>query len=369
MPPYAMRSPRFSVSSIPPLLAVLALPLFLVGCDSNTPQRDDPDFTTDNCTLPTSRLQQGCAGADCIPSIDGISPGADRLLDADEAGGLTDTSRVIGLLVGDRALAVPHSVLWTHEIVNVDDWGGRTFAVTYCPLTGSSLAFSRSTIDGAEFGVSGLLFQNNLVMYDRREDESLWPQMNRQSNCGGSVGVRLDMIPVVEMRWPRWKSLHPDTKVVSDGRGFDRRYPYGDYEALNDPPFNNMSFDNRRPPKERVLGIPTGSDGGLALPFRSLDDGSPVRVVSVAVGGTQKTVFWSRAAESAMAFETSASFSIQNGTIVDDETGSTWYVDGVAINRPRKGEQLDPVDVAYVSFWFAWAAFQPETDLWTNNSG
>ena len=70
-----------------------------------------------------------------------------------------------------------------------------------------------------------------------------------------------------------------------------------------------------------------------------------------------------------MAFETSASFSIQNGTIVDDETGSTWSVDGVAIDGPRKGEQLDPVDVAYVSFWFAWAAFQPETDLWTNNSG
>ena len=52
-----------------------------------------------------------------------------------------------------------------------------------------------------------------------------------------------------------------------------------------------------------------------------------------------------------------------------DETGSTWSVNGVAINGPRKGEQFDPVDVAYVSFWFAWAAFQPETDLWTNNSG
>ena len=68
-------------------------------------------------------------------------------------------------------------------------------------------------------------------MYDRRDEESLWPQMNRQANCGSAAETQLDMIPVVEMRWPEWKSLHPDTKVVSDGEGFDRTYPYESYEA------------------------------------------------------------------------------------------------------------------------------------------
>jgi hypothetical protein len=350
------------------VLPVLAFPLLFIGCDSSTPRSNDSGFTTNNCTLPTNRLEQGCPGADCIPSIDDVTPGDRRLLDAEGAGALTDTSRVIGLRIGGRAVAIPHSVLWTHEIVNFDNWNGRSIAVTYCPLTGSSLAFDRSAVDGAELGVSGLLFDNNLVMYDRRENESLWPQMNRQANCGAAVGTTLDMVPVLEMRWTQWRDLHPDTKVLTDGRGFARRYPYGDYEALDDPPFNGMSFDERRPPKERVLGLPAGPDGGVAVPFRALDAGGPVRVISVAVGGTQKTIFWSRDAEGAAAFETADAFSVQNGQIVDDATGSTWAVNGVAIDGPRAGEQLTPVDTAYVAFWFAWAAFQPETDLWTNDA-
>lgn len=357
-----------SVSALPLVLATFLAPFLLVGCDSRSTTGGNRNFNTSNCTIPTAQLQRACrGGADCIPSIDNISPGDDRLVEAEAANSLADSNRVIGLVVGGQALAVPHSVLWTHEIVNLDDWGGRSLAVTYCPLTGSSLAFDRSTIGGAEFGVSGLLFENNLVMYDRREDESLWPQMNRQANCGATVGTALDMVPVVEMRWFRWKSLHPNTKVVSDGNGFNRRYPYGNYEAPNSPPFDGSSFDDRRPPKERVLGIPAGPDGGIALPFRALDAAGAARVVNVAARGTQATVFWSRRAESAMAFETSASFSVQNGTIVDDETGSTWSVEGIATDGPREGERLEPIDEAYVAFWFAWAEFQPDTGLWTNN--
>jgi len=349
------------------LLSVLALPLLLVGCDAGSPRGGGgSDFTTNNCTIPTDRLQQGCPGADCIPSIDNVTPDDRRLVAAGEVEGLTDTSRVIGVRLGDQTVAVPHSILWTHEVVNFDGWDGRSVAVTYCPLTGSSLGFDRGAINGAELGVSGLLFDNNLVMYDRRDEESLWPQMNRQANCGASVGTTLDMVPVVEMRWPEWAALHPDTKVLTDGRGFSRRYPYGDYEALNDPPFNGMSFDERRPPKERVLGIPAGDDGGVAVPFRALDAEGAVRVVSVAAGGTQKTVFWDREAEAAAAFETTDNFSVQDGRIVDDATGSTWTVTGIAVDGPRQGERLAPVNEAYVAFWFAWAAFQPETTLWTN---
>ena len=362
-----MQLPRPSGPAVPTLLCALVAPFLVMGCDTGPTDSsgDDTEFETSNCTLPTSDLQRGCPGADCIPSIDGVTPGDDRLVEAGSAEGLPDTARVIGIRLGDQAVAVPHSILWTHEVVNFDGWGGRPVAVTYCPLTGSSLAFDRGAVDGAELGVSGLLFRSNLVMYDRREEESLWPQMNRQANCGASIGTTLDMVPVVEMRWPRWQRLPPDTKVLTDGDGFQRAYPYEDYEALDNPPFDGASFDTRRPPKERVLGIPSG-DGGVALPFRALDADGPVRVVRVTVGGTQRTVFWDREAESAMAFETSTSFTVRDGAIVDDETGSAWSVEGRAVDGPRAGERLPPVDEAYVAFWFAWADFQPKTTLWTN---
>ena len=369
-----MRSVR-SASSLWLLLVAFVVPLVVGGCDSSPSTGGgpggggDPDFNTSNCTIPTSRLVSGCqGGADCIPSIDGITPGDDRLVAPQGTASLSDSSRVIGMVVGDRALAVPHSILWTHEIVNVDDWGGRSFAITYCPLTGSSLAFDRSVIDGAEFGVSGLLFDNNLVMYDRRDSQSLWPQMSRRATCGANVGASLSMVPLVEMQWDRWRQLHPDTRVVSDGGGFDRPYPYGNYESPNTDPLVDMPVDTRRAPKERVLGLPNGSGGGIALPFGELAKSGDVSVVRVPAGGTQATVFWSEDAQAARAFETSRSFSVRDGQIVDDATGSVWSVEGRAIEGSLAGEgaQLTPLDTGYVAFWFAWAAFQPDTVIWTN---
>ncbi|MFB6248966.1 MAG: DUF3179 domain-containing protein [Salinibacter sp.] len=361
-------------------VVALALAVALAGCDgvssgSSSGGADGPgdgSFDTSNCTIPTDRIVSGCDGADCIPSIDGITPGDDRLRTVGEAEGLDDGNRIIGLVLDGQALAVPHNVLWSHEIVNVDNWGGRRFAVTYCPLTGSSLAFDRSVIDGAEFGVSGLLFDNNLVMYDRRDRQSLWPQMSRRATCGANVGTELSMVPLVEMTWGRWRELHPDTKVVSDGGDFNRSYPYGNYESPNTDPLVDMPddvLDTRRPLKERVLGIPDGADGGIALPFGELKERGDVGVVTLAAGGTQATVFWNRAAQAARAFETSRSFSVRNGKIVDDETGSAWSVEGRAIEGPLAddGATLDSIDTAYVAFWFAWAAFQPNTVIWTTD--
>lgn len=350
------------------MVAALALSLMVTGCDSApSNERSGGAFNTGNCTIPTSRLVSGCrGGADCIPSIDGVTTDDRRLVEGNPDG-LGDADRVIGLEFGGQALAIPLPILWTHEVVNVDDWGGRTFAATYCPLTGSSLAFDRSVIDGAEFGVSGLLFNNNLVMYDRRDEQSLWPQMSRRSTCGADVNRSLSMLSLVEMTWGRWRELHPDTKLLTDGGGFERSYPYGDYRRPNTNPLIDMPVDDRRPPKELVLGIPNDNDGGVALPFGRLDDKGDVAVITLPVGGTEKTVFWSRDAEAATAFETSASFSVQNGRIVDDATGSVWSVEGRAIEGERAGEQLRQVDTAYVAFWFAWAAFQPDTAIWNQS--
>lgn len=121
-----------------------------------------------------------------------------------------------------------------------------------------------------------------------------------------------------------------------------------------------------RPPKERVLGIPDASGGGIALRFRALADGGPLRVVEVTVGGVQRTVFWSREARAAVAFETVSSFSVENGRVVDDATGSVWTIEGRAIEGERSGERLSPLDEAYVAFWFAGAVFQPRTTVWSS---
>ncbi|MDX1548488.1 MAG: DUF3179 domain-containing (seleno)protein, partial [Rhodothermales bacterium] len=129
-------------------------------------------------------------------------------------------------------------------------------------------------------------------------------------------------------------------------------------------------IDNRRPPKERVLGVPDGAGGGLAFPFGRLDENSAARAAHATVGGEEVVVFWSHAAQGAMAYrprtgaQTLTFAGMGADAFVDAETNSTWRLDGRAVAGPLAGTQLEPLADAYVAFWFAWAAFQNQTRIW-----
>ena len=368
-----------------PFLA-LALAVMLSACDGggasdgggdNGVETTGPLPRVDaaNCNIDISRFADGGVPPDGIPAL--TNP---ELVPPDEIGDfLVDDSRVIGFFVDGQAYAVPHNILWWHEIANLD-LGATKLAVTYCPLTGSSIAFDRDAVGGGTFGVSGLLYQNNLTMYDRTENVSLWPQMIGRAGCGARVGTSLTKFPVVEMTWGAWKAMFPASRVVSSNTGFTRNYretgyPYGDYEELNNPALldSRTGLDRRRPPKERGLGIPVGT-GGMVFPFGLLDDtDAPVRAVHETVGGEDVVVFWDEAAQTAMAYRPRLdgerlTFSESDGKLVDAETGSVWDVSGRAVSGPKAGAQLEPVAEAYIAFWFAWAVFQPDVEIWNGGS-
>jgi len=358
----------------------VTLPLLLLGCDSGGGSDDsDTGFDLDNCDVRTDVLVDGGVGRDAIPALNDFAPDDDRLTKpgTETSDYLADSDRIIGILFGDTPLAVPENIMWHHEVVNFDEWAGRTFAVTHCPLTGSTLAFDRSAVDGAEFGVSGLLFNNNLVLFDRQDQESFWPQMSRRAECGAALGTELEMLPVMEMTWGKWKELHPNTDVISSQTGFSRDYtesgyPYGNYDVkFNDELlFEGTSIDDRRPPKERVLAIPDGETGGIAFPFGELENDAPARVVEEMIGGSDIVVFWRTDAQGAMAYRRtfdgeSLSFSVnEEGRFVDNKD-RVWTLDGRLVDGSAR---LEPIKTAYVAFWFAWASetFHPDTRLWTS---
>ncbi len=346
----------------------LSLLLVLAGCDSTIDDEGGGGLTLDEaCSLDVEQFRDGGVGKDGIPAL--TNP---TFASAPSATYLSDDSRVIGLVAGDRAIAIPHNILWWHEITNIE-LDGEPLAVTYCPLTGSSMAFNRRSAGGAEFGVSGLLYQSNLTMYDRNTEESFWPQMNRQAGCGERDGTQLAMAPVIEMSWAGWQALHPDTEVLSGQTGFPRNYaesgyPYGDYEVENNSRLLvTLPIDPRRPPKERVLGIP-GTDA-VAYPFGLLDDGSPMRALADTIDGQPVVIFWDRAKRAAMAYRpvvdgSPVTFEIHEGRIEDTTTGSAWEVDGRAVEGELAGARLEPIAEAYVAFWFAWAVFEENTRVW-----
>lgn len=352
------------------LLLLPAMLLALPACDSGS---DDagPEPASPGCIIPASLLNDSVP-IDAIPAL--TEP---ELVSADAVDYVADDDLVLGFHLGDLTVAVPHNILNWHEVINFNRTTPRV-AVTFCPLTGSGLAFDRAAIGNAEFGVSGLIYLNNNVVYDRREPPSLWSQMGSLAICGEASNTMLRPLALIEMTWEGWRTLYPETMVISANTGFQRNYrvdPIAEYKEPHDPTFlfpMPNPIDTRRLPKERVLGIPDGV-GGIAFPMMALDDGAPFRVVHATAKGGPIVVFFDRARRAAAAYRLTGdhaqrTFEVRNEQIIDTQTESVWQVDGRATGGPLEGNRLTPIDEAYVSFWFAWAAFQPQTEIWSDES-
>jgi hypothetical protein len=354
-------------------LGSLCLLLAVTACGTETtsaPTGPTADPLPRSCTIPQSLIFSAAPAKDWIPALTNpeFVPPQDPSLSY-----LRGSDRVVGIVVDDAAYAIPVNILWWHEIVNLDV-GGRSLAITHCPLTGSSLVFDREPLGGVEFGVSGLLYLNNLMMYDRSTGESLWPQMLRGARCGVQSGTALQSVAAMEMRWDRWWFLHYDTRVLSERTGHLRdydRYPYGDYaEPRNEATlFPRAQLDTRLQPKELVLGFPE-KGRSWAVPFRALAELGPQAAVHPAATSPEIVVLWDGLGESAMAFTTRLeggerlTLRVEGTRIVDDQTGSTWRFDGLALAGPLEGVRLEPIAEAHAAFWFAWIDFHPDTHLW-----
>lgn len=219
-------------------------------------------------------------------------------------------------------------------------------------------------------------------MYDR-DSESLWPQMLAEARCGPLTGSQLTHYPFVEMEWASWLELHPDTWVLSgaEEQGLDPEvfdyttfgYPYGSYEELS-VWFSGVmpDLDRRRFVKERVIGLPSGGgDPAIAFPFGALEDreGS-FQAVRFMFEGKGLVLLWSDEAQGRTAFEPFTENGVQVSLVAtgsgfeDEETGSSWTLDGLGVSGPMAGERLEPRARTHTAFWGAWAAFHPETRLW-----
>jgi len=330
--------------------------------------------------VPLDQIVSGGPPPDGIPAIDRpvfVAPGA-----ADTW--LTATEPVVALQVNGDARAYPVQILIWHEIVN-DTVGGRPVAVTYCPLCNSGLVFDR-LVDGRtlDFGTSGKLYKSDLVMYDR-QNHSLWAQIEGRAIVGERAGTRLKPIPANTIAYADFKAAYPAGQVLSRDTGHSRSYGRNPYEAYDRPDSVPFLFqgapDRRRPPKERVVGITLGG-ASRAYPWSAL---AKQRVIHDAFDGERLVLFYSPGAVSALddseiarsrevgatgvfspAVDGKAlSFERAPEGFRDRETGSVWTLLGHAVKGPLAGKRLRAIPHVD-AFWFAWAAFNPTTSLYSS---
>ncbi len=265
-------------------------------------------------------VHQGCSRRDCIPSID--NP---KYVVADAAEFLADDDVVIALSWEGEHRAYPARILDHHEIVN-DTIAGTALAITWCPLCGSAVGVHRE-IDGqvTEFGVSGLLYNSDLIFYDRTTN-TLWDQVTATGIVGPLTGSKLDLFPVTMTTWGRWRNAHPDTLVLSTDTGFDYDYSadaYVRYRKSSRLMFPVQQTDGRVRPKTVVFGFDLG-DTTIAF------------------------------TEALLREQESVSYELDGKALV-----VTMGDDGFVVLNTQDGER----HTATRLFWFAWFTFHPQTEL------
>ena len=225
-------------------------------------------------------------------------------------------------------------------------------------------------VNGEEltFGVSGKLYKDALVMFDRQTN-SLWTQVDGSVLRGAMKGAQLQPVPVVQTTWRAWKRMHPDTLVLKKERPI-KGSPYADY--FTDPSqfgiSGNQKPDQRLPGKELVVTLRAGDDA-LAVPLTAL---RKKPLLETKLNGTPLAVVFNRGSNTARVFDrrlngqTLEFVTVGRGkkvTLRDRQTGTRWSgLTGKAEQGELAGQQLRPVP-HMVNFWWAWVAYNPHTRL------
>ncbi len=300
--------------------------LFLLFFSSGFSQ-DPPSihgFEMSNLRIPYQEIKRGGPPKDGIPSID--QPKFVKVHEAEDF--LYNKDYVIGLEIDGVAKAYPVRILNYHEVVN-DQIGSQPVVVTYCPLCGSGAVFS-AIVEGKHytFGVSGLLYNSDVLLYDR-ESESLWSQLQSEAISGAASSKKLELIASTFTTFKNWKNQYPNSLVLSTDTGANRNYDTSPYHTYN--PSEKLLFPVSQTSKKmhrgaKVIGIELGGQ----FKAYSLKKLKKLKAPLQDVFNNKKLIIeYDRSSRSAT---------------IKDESG-----------------KLLPSITLY---WFAWYTFHPETQVW-----
>lgn len=303
-----------------PIKFLIIITIFCIMKDLNAQNKNG--FDLKGSLIPVKEILSGGPPRDGIPSID--SP---NFVSVSAASYMKKKDRILGIYRNGIAKAYPIKIMNWHEIVN-DRFGSEAIVITYCPLCGSGVAY-QAKIKNLErtFGVSGLLYNSDVLLYDR-QSESLWSQIKNQAISGPLINEKLTLVVLEHTTWENWKKRHENTLVLSTETGYRRDYsrtPYSGYEKRKETYFPVNNKNEEFHPKETILGLEV--DGKFkAYPFSELKK----------VKGIIKD-----------------KFNQKDIYIEYDKKHSSAAV------KNEKGEMIPSITL----FWFAWIAFHPESEV------
>ena len=277
-------------------------------------------FNLTGLTIPRNEILSGGPGKDGIPALTKIK--AIPVKDAPYQG----DRRIVVITIDRKTRGYPLAILNWHEVAN-DVIGDIPIAVIYCPLCDSvSVVDRRIGGETLEFGISGLLHNSNVLLYDRNSN-ALWSQLGLQAISGPHVGKSLKHLPWQLTTFAHFARQFPKATVVSTNTGYRRDYtrnPYQAYFKTDRLKFPVIREDSRLKLKTAVVGLKLGNIT-RAYPVDTIRKAKDRKIV--------------------------------------DMIGKSRIVLQADKDSVTVAEAPDKAMVVH-TFWFAWAAFHPETSVY-----
>ena len=374
-----------------PIMVLIAIGMLIVTDSTQSTAQDAGDcrpsnlntsnWSTDFCNgdVNFNDFLSGGPPKDGIPSV--ANPEMESIEIASEW--LVDRSPVIAVEIDGEARAYPQAILMWHEIAN-DEIAGVPIAVTFCPLCNSSITYDRRVGDMVlDFGVSGLLRNSDMIMFDR-QTESWWQQLTGVGLVGEYAEIILDFVPSQVISFGQFVERYPEGVVMSRNTGYGRSYgrnPYVGYDQNQNPFLFRGEIDQRLDSAVAHVLATDINDAPKAYPFDLIREAG---VINDSIDETSIVIFYQSDVAAALDDsvidnsrdigtagmydatldgQTLTFVSNGDGSFTDEQTSSTWNAYGEAIAGELVGSELEWVH-AFPHFWFAWAAFHPETDVY-----
>jgi hypothetical protein len=280
--------------------------------------------------------------------------------------------KVLAVTIHSEAHAYPIRTMGYHHIVN-DTVGGTPIAVTYCTLCHTGLVWSRLLDERVlSFRLAGIN-NGNALMRDE-QTSSIWQQSTGQAIFGPLKGRQLTLIHSDELTFALWRKEEPAGLVLKPDAPYASEYESKDWEkSIEKRPTVVDTSRSGIPPHELMLGV-TGDGRSKAYSIQAVlaakliqDQVGDVPIV-ILVGPDQASirVFATQAPDSSSSQSPtfvpipSQDAAAKVGIMRDADTASIWNFRGCAVEGPRTGQCLKPVD-SYKDFWFDWMNHHPRS--------
>jgi hypothetical protein len=282
---------------------------------------------------------------------------------ASEANDTTDKNRlVIGVAVNGEAKAYPIQIIGYHHQVR-DTIGDIPVMITYCTVCRTGRAFSPFVNGKIEsFRLVGMDHFN--AMFEDATTKSWWQQETGTAIAGPLKGTSLKEIPSEQLTLNVWLRKYPNSLIMQPDTSFNK-----DYKDLTgyDKGIIKGRLEKRDSlswkPKSWIIGVinnysAKAYDWNELVRKKIIQDSIAQLPILLALENDTNSfhVYDRRVNGSVLNFQKGN----DNDLLTDQNTNSTWNMDGLCVDGTLKGQKLASVQ-AYNEFWHSWNNFHPNT--------